>query len=348
LRTGQWTAALDAYQRADTVQSEIINPSVGRALALLATDRVAECLQAVSEALPSADPVARAELQLIEGEAKLASTADPSEGERIIRKALATGLLPAADHAYAEALLAPDVPAARKLLTTVIELSGYHQRAHRRLLSVEFIMGDFVAATTHLRAMQMLFPEDWTPVAIAMMIDVANHERSGDASKAVYDMFADKYGSHRCQLLQAEFDLMMTIIDVATWAALRDDGSNLGVEQRILKAYRERLRQMYDTVQEGQTSEGMISVGFARPVLPCVYRALRQFENATDAELEGRHEETREYLTAATTAYPESLLLYYKGFLWTTMVARTFSTTPDISPEAVATQTEYFWEAIKT
>ncbi len=76
-----------------------------------------------------------------------------------VRVAIGLGL-PPVEHHYAESLIAPSVPEARKHLEKVIELEPFHPKALGLLTIFELFSGEFDLAVAHIQAGKLLYPED--------------------------------------------------------------------------------------------------------------------------------------------------------------------------------------------
>ncbi len=349
LRTGQWNAALDAYRRSAPLTDTLVTPQLGEALALLATDRVTECLQATRRARENATPKEKGLLLLIEGEAELARSVDPSSGEALIQQAIATNLLDPADAAYAYSLLAKDVHTARSLLEKAVNAQGQHQRAHRRLLCLEFAMGEFATAEKHLQVMRMLFPEDWCPDAIEVMVNAFGHETSTEQRRQLFAEFEKKHGKSATQILKTEFDLLMSILSIVIPS---DDVERTPEQDRPEQATAivagRSLRKMYATVKAASESEGRWSIGFARPVLPCVYRSVQVFERATDAIERNDLKTASKLLAIATEAYPDAMILNVNGLMTIQSVLQAFADyNHQPNAEQVKAQLPNIWKSIE-
>jgi tetratricopeptide (TPR) repeat protein len=85
---------------------------------------------------------------------------DDERAVRLLREALNGGSLSAADRAYAQGMLADDLPAAEAHFRAAVAAEPYHLPAQNQLVLVLLLQGQADAARLALAAARALFPED--------------------------------------------------------------------------------------------------------------------------------------------------------------------------------------------
>lgn len=206
-RQGQWQASLDHLERAEQAgYTNVVDLGLQRIdawTALSESDRSAAEL-AKLQRLPELGPY-RGAVLLHLAEHELFDRSTWQTGLDHARQALDAGLS-RADQAFAQGLLADTSPAALGFFQEALRFDAFHHGAHRAGLGLEFLLGEREALRSHLTVVQVLYPDDPSPVFIEAAL-LALDGRTEEAATAIAPL-RHKVNERAWGVFQAGIEIM--------------------------------------------------------------------------------------------------------------------------------------------
>lgn len=335
LRNGEWDQArqLFRFEGNPSKSPTLADSRVGYVLSLLASDRTDECLRETRAALLTAGEREAATLQLIEGEALLSTAIDPEQAVKQISIAIDSELLAVPDSHYAKALTANNSPDARNELKRCLSVDGRHHRARRRLACLEFLSGDFAAAREHTQLLRTMFPEDWYPNCLdAMILGLSGEATFPEAEKQMAEL-QTKLGARRCRILIAEFETLRKFLRLSMTGAIDPSAP----ENEAIVAFGTALTDLWSNVKQVDQAEGSLSIGLARPILPCIYRSHQTLVEASHLVSKGRLADATQTMSTVCQAHPDSVSYYFLALAQIMEVVEQIShPDPQLRPDQMA------------
>ena len=217
MERGQWHDALDTIDELiATGSSDRSELGLSRVEALIAVADRAGALAELESLLehPGSTSV-QARAQLMKGDLLLDEWARTADGERLVRDALVLGL-DTRDTAYAQALIAPDMPQAVARYEQVLRLDPLHYLARERLTMSLFFMARFDEMHEHCRLLSVLYPQDATPAIAEHLIAALRPEEQLDPE--LLERAEEQFGTEAISLFQDVTELVQLL------AGALDDG----------------------------------------------------------------------------------------------------------------------------
>jgi serine/threonine protein kinase len=296
-RSGNWQNALGYLKTAIEGQP---NQAVylDYADTLISLQRYEEANWILSLAKDRSAPEYKGRQLLLEGELALARNRPWDEVEPIFRGALASSQPESSDAHLAAAMCAASTPEAVRLLRSAVEVDPYHHLAHVKLLAGLFFLGQYDEAEAECAAIQLLFPEDWTPNAYSAFISLGRGDRQ--RADAYIDEVRAKFSHDELVGFEQELTAFQSLTDLAS------KEEEWTVAQRLLDTVKSAAAGFRS--EDASAPVDLVSVGFRRPVLPTVSRA---WQHVQIAVMHLKHETLPtacQELTRAIKLHPEATL----------------------------------------
>ena len=269
-RTGEWRAALDAWDKAEAAgYRDRVHLGLRRAEAwtvLAESDRAHAELTKLVKRTDLGDRRGAVLLRL--GERELSLQATSQRGVQRVREALAAGL-DGADLSFAKGLLAETTPQALELFRQTLQLNPFHHGAHTCSLGLEHMLGRHQELAEHLRVFKALFPDDSSGILVeASELAVEGNLAEAEARLELVGGTTDPAHLDR---LRAGFRILAwTIRRYDIEAHLYEHTSDLAEDDQF-------LADIFSFLGNWDPSAGPPSFsGFRMPHLPCVQAGLHE------------------------------------------------------------------------
>ena len=269
-RTGQWRAALDAWDNAEAAgYRDRVQLGLRRAEAwtvLGESDRAQAELTRLARRPDLGDQRGAVLVRL--GERELSLRATSEQGVQRIQEALTAGL-EGADLTFAQALLAETTPEALALFRQTLQLNPFHHGAHTYSLGLEHLLGRHQEVAEHLRVFKALFPDD--PSGILIEASVLALEGNLAEAQARFDQAETITDAELLDRLRSSFRIL-------TWAARHYDIEAQLAERASDPAEDDQfLAQVSSLFGSWDPSAGSPSFpGVRMPYLPCFQAGLHE------------------------------------------------------------------------
>ncbi len=296
-RVGNWDQSLKYFREA-TEYSPDLAVELDYIDTLVSLQRYAEADAALQKVKLREGSPRSVRVLLLDGELGLASGRAWSELAPVFQQAFDAAPANTCDSALAASMLAKTTPESIEWLKRAVSADPYCHLAHVKLLGGLFFMGRHDDAEAECRAIQLLFPEDWTPDAYLAFIELGRGN-SVEADRHAANL-RKKLDPGKLVDFEEEFRAFRTLADLAA------DEEKWSVATKLLAAV-ERASPGFRPTKAG-TPPATVSVGFRRPILPTVTRA---WQHLAVAVKHLKHESlpiARRQLEEAVALLPEGTL----------------------------------------